>query len=594
MHARMRGFSRKMFLVFAFVVVLYSGVPQYARAAALSATQSPIAAVSAGPPGTGWSSSTLADAILVDGAEAKLTSAMPLESASQLLVLTGFNFDIPADATITGVAVSVTRRSTSSSDEFVQDSAVELVGVFGTSTSLSTAAAWPATLAAAVYGDSSTLWGVSLSPADVNSASFGLALAVQNTDPVSAHNARVDGATITVYYTVLAAQVITVGTSSPASAAYGLVFDVAASADSGLPVAIAASGACSGTGSDSATITMASSTGDCTVSYSQAGNAEYAAAADVVEVAAAQKAPLRLAVASTTKRYGEEVIFDGAFSFDGGTSLYGPDTVTGITKTSAGAATSSSVAGSPYSIVPSDAVGTGLDNYDITYVSDSLTVLPAPLSITADAKSKTFGDPDPALTYAHSALVGGDTEAIFSGLLTRAVGEDVGAYAIGEGTLSAGANYEVSFTRAELVIQAAPPPEPPQQEGNIGTGTNGAPVGSYGMVNAVVPIAPATSAGDGSTQSINVGRPAADVVVPVEGESQTGTEGSAFNIEQPRQRDAATAPPPTQIKALTKEATVDIKQSPMVASAGSSNIGTGIFRAVLDFFKFLGKVLFGL
>ena len=434
---------------------------------------------------------------------------------------------------------------------------------------------------------------MSLSPADVNSASFGLALAVQNTDPVSAHNARVDGATITVYYTVLAAQVITVGTSSPASAAYGLVFDVAASADSGLPVAIAASGACSGTGSDSATITMASSTGDCTVSYSQAGNAEYAAAADVVEVAAAQKAPLRLAVASTTKQYGEEVVFDGAFSFDGGTSLYGPDTVTGITKTSAGAATSSSVAGSPYSIVPSDAVGTGLDNYDITYVSDSLTVLPAPLSITADAKSKTFGDPDPALTYAHSALVGGDTEAIFSGLLTRAVGEDVGAYAIGEGTLSAGANYEVSFTRAELVIQAAPPPEPPQQEGNIGTGTNGAPVGSSAWSMPWY-RAPATSAGTAQRKASTLRASRADVVVPVEGESQTGTEGSAFNIEQPRQRDAATAPPPTQIKALTKEATVDIKQSPMVASAGSSNIGTGIFRAVLDFFKFLGKVLFGL
>ena len=501
MHARMREFSRKMFLVFAFAVVLYSGIPQGVRAAALSATQSPIAAVSAGPPGTGWSSSTLADAILVDGAEAKLTSAMPLESASQLLVLTGFNFDIPADATITGVAVS--GRAETSSSTSSSKTPPSSWSEFWHLNTLSTTAAWPATLAAAVYGDSSTLWGVSLSPADVNSASFGLALAVQNTDPVSAHNARVDGATITVYYTVLAAQVITVGTSSPASAAYGLVFDVAASADSGLPVAIAASGACSGTGSDSATITMASSTGDCTVSYSQAGNAEYAAAADVVEVAAAQKAPLRLAVASTTKQYGEEVVFDGAFSFDGGTSLYGPDTVTGITKTSAGAATSSSVAGSPYSIVPSDAVGTGLDNYDITYVSDSLTVLPAPLSITADAKSKTFGDPDPALTYAHSALVGGDTEAIFSGLLTRAVGEDVGAYAIGEGTLSAGANYEVSFTRAELVIQAAPPPEPPQQEGNIGTGTNGAPVGSSAWSMPWYRC-PGNFGGDGSTQSINV------------------------------------------------------------------------------------------
>ncbi len=45
------------------------------------------------------------------------------------------------------------------------------------------------------------------------------------------------------------------------------------------------------------------------------------------------------------------------------------DTVTSVTLTSAGAAASATVAGSPYSIVPSAAVGTGLGNYTITYVN---------------------------------------------------------------------------------------------------------------------------------------------------------------------------------------------------------------------------------
>ena len=37
------------------------------------------------------------------------------------------------------------------------------------------------------------------------------------------------------------------------------------------------------------------------------------------------------------------------------------------------------MAGSPYSIIPSDAVGTGLSNYTITYDNGSLGVNPAVL-----------------------------------------------------------------------------------------------------------------------------------------------------------------------------------------------------------------------
>ena len=47
--------------------------------------------------------------------------------------------------------------------------------------------------------------------------------------------------------------------------------------------------------------------------------------------------------------------------------------------------------GGTYAIVPSAATGSGLGNYTITYVNGTLTVNPAPLTITANNDSKTYG-----------------------------------------------------------------------------------------------------------------------------------------------------------------------------------------------------------
>lgn len=82
----------------------------------------------------------------------------------------------------------------------------------------------------------------------------------------------------------------------------------------------------------------------------------------------------------------------------------------------------------------------------------TLTVGKKALTITADAKNKTYGDADPALTYTPSGLVG--TDAI-TGSLTRVSGENVGTYAIQQGTLSAGSNYSISYTGANLTVNRA-------------------------------------------------------------------------------------------------------------------------------------------
>ncbi|WP_343524609.1 MBG domain-containing protein [Pedobacter sp.] len=92
-------------------------------------------------------------------------------------------------------------------------------------------------------------------------------------------------------------------------------------------------------------------------------------------------------------------------------------------------------------------------NYTLTYVGADLTIGKKTVTVTAAAKSKTYGDADPALTYTFApALVTGDS---FTGSLTRAAGENAGTYAINQGTVSAGTNYNITYVGANLTINKA-------------------------------------------------------------------------------------------------------------------------------------------
>ncbi|TDS60145.1 MBG domain-containing protein, partial [Myroides indicus] len=80
----------------------------------------------------------------------------------------------------------------------------------------------------------------------------------------------------------------------------------------------------------------------------------------------------------------------------------------------------------------------------------------ATLTITANSgQSKVYGETDPVLTYSVSGFQGTDDPTILTGALDRATGEDVGTYAIGQGDLSAGDNYEIDFTSADFEITKA-------------------------------------------------------------------------------------------------------------------------------------------
>src|SRR5439155_284474 len=94
-----------------------------------------------------------------------------------------------------------------------------------------------------------------------------------------------------------------------------------------------------------------------------------------------------------SKKYGVTFAFTGSVFSSGAGQLKNTDSVTSVSLTSAGAAATAGVAGSPYAIVASNAVGTGLSNYNISYhdASVGLTVNAIALDITADNQSKNYG-----------------------------------------------------------------------------------------------------------------------------------------------------------------------------------------------------------
>ena len=163
------------------------------------------------------------------------------------------------------------------------------------------------------------------------------------------------------------------------------------------------------------------------------------------------RASLTITANNASKTYGNVLALPSTgFKTSG---LVSGDSVTGVTLTSAGTAANAVVG--LYNIVPSAAVGTGLNNYTITYVNGTLTVGSASLTVTAAAKSKVYGASDPPLTYVATGFVNGDTSSILTGSLSRALGENVGNYSITVGTLKAGNNYTIKFVSANLSITKA-------------------------------------------------------------------------------------------------------------------------------------------
>ncbi len=117
----------------------------------------------------------------------------------------------------------------------------------------------------------------------------------------------------------------------------------------------------------------------------------------------------------------------------------------------------SHVAGGPYSISASGAVDS---DYNISYVSGSLSVTPAALTITADNQSKVYGAALPTLTASYTGFVNGDTSASLTTQPTLSTTATAASHISGGPyTISASgavdSDYSISYVVGTLTITAA-------------------------------------------------------------------------------------------------------------------------------------------
>ncbi len=188
-----------------------------------------------------------------------------------------------------------------------------------------------------------------------------------------------------------------------------------------------------------------------TVSYAYTSDGVYASTS-ATSTLTVTPAPLTVTAASPSMTYGAAVpaltyTYTGLVNGDSSATFSGSLTTT---------ATSSSAVGT-YAIGEGSLAATG--NYTIgTFNAGSLTVNPAPLTVTAASPSMTYGGTVPDLTYTYTGLVNGDSAATFTGALSSAVTSSsaAGSYAIGEGTLAATGNYTIgTFNAGTLTVNPA-------------------------------------------------------------------------------------------------------------------------------------------
>jgi 6-phosphogluconolactonase (cycloisomerase 2 family) len=163
------------------------------------------------------------------------------------------------------------------------------------------------------------------------------------------------------------------------------------------------------------------------------------------------KPPLKVVIDDATRVYGDpNPVFTGTI-----TGLRGTDV---ITATYSSPATPGSPVGT-YPILAAliDPAGV-LDNYNLILTNGTLTITPAPLSVTADNASRVYGDPNPLFTGTILGIKNGDNiTATYTSIATAA--SPVGTYPIVASLIDLThklGNYTVTTTDGVLTITPAP------------------------------------------------------------------------------------------------------------------------------------------
>ena len=163
------------------------------------------------------------------------------------------------------------------------------------------------------------------------------------------------------------------------------------------------------------------------------------------------KAALTISADDISKTYGETANLTYTAS-----GLVNDDAVSAVNLASTGRIATANVGA--YDITASNATGTGLSNYTISYDAGTLTVNPASLTIRPDNISKVYGNTAVLTDYAVSGLVNDDAvSAVNLASTGRIATANVGAYDItaSNATGTGLSNYTISYDAGTLTVNPA-------------------------------------------------------------------------------------------------------------------------------------------
>ncbi len=165
------------------------------------------------------------------------------------------------------------------------------------------------------------------------------------------------------------------------------------------------------------------------------------------------QAPLTIAADNQSKSYGAAlpaltVSYSGFVNGDSPSSL-----------TTQPVVTTTATGGSPVGTYPITASAAVDPNYTISYLSGTMMINPAPLTITADNKTMILGGALPDLTASYSGFVNGDTPDSLATPVNLAVAATSASPAGNYAIIPSGAtspNYDITFVEGALSIQYEP------------------------------------------------------------------------------------------------------------------------------------------
>jgi len=242
------------------------------------------------------------------------------------------------------------------------------------------------------------------------------------------------------------------------SQTYGTLFvKLTATASSSLPVNYASANTAAVRISNDTAYLLAADTA--TITASQAGSASYQAASPISQTMTIAKRALTITdVTANNKVYDATTTATlASITMDKLTDDVLNLVADTVKFTDKNAGTEKFVLASGFRI----SGGTDSANYVLASGQKTFTtadITPKTIHVIANADTITQGASGPTLTYVADSLLASDT---WSGALSREAGDTAGTYAILIGTLSAGGNYTIDFTSANLVITApiVTPPE---------------------------------------------------------------------------------------------------------------------------------------